>query len=165
MALETNRLLDNTGWRLIQALQQNARLSYSELGNQVGLSAPAVADRIRRMGDAGIITGYHAEVNMAKLGIPVSAIVHLGKIGGHSCQNTAAEVSEIPEVVECYRVTETDSIIVRVVATSVDHLANVIDQLSQYGIPSASIVRSKPIKRRMVMPEVLRWEADQESNR
>ena len=66
MALEIEKLLDDTGWRLLLALQQNARLSYSELGLRVGLSSPAVAERIHRMEDAGIISGYHAEVNVAR---------------------------------------------------------------------------------------------------
>ncbi len=72
MALEIERLLDETGWHLLEALQENARLSFSELGQRVGLSSPAVAERVRRMEDAGIITGYRAEVNTAKIGYPNS---------------------------------------------------------------------------------------------
>ena len=84
MALEIEKILDGTGWQLLQELQQNARLSYSELGQRVGLSAPAIADRIRKMEEAGIITGYRAEVNMSKLGLPVMAIVRLGSVAGQS---------------------------------------------------------------------------------
>lgn len=147
MTLEIEKMLDGTGWLLLQELQQNARLSYSELGQRVGLSAPAVADRIRRMEEAGVITGYHAEVNMGKLGLPVTAIVRLGSVAGQSCNLVARRVSEIPEVLECYRVTGNDSVIVKVVATSVAHLEQIIDQLTLHGQTTTSIVLSKPQQR------------------
>ncbi|MGH2504117.1 MAG: Lrp/AsnC family transcriptional regulator, partial [Ktedonobacterales bacterium] len=72
MTNDSERLLDDTGWELLCALQENARSSYAELGKRVGLTAPAVAERIRRMEVAGIITGYHAAVNPAKLGLAVA---------------------------------------------------------------------------------------------
>ncbi|MBI5931699.1 MAG: Lrp/AsnC family transcriptional regulator [Chloroflexi bacterium] len=147
MTLEIEKLLDETGWRLLQALQENARLSYTELGQRVGLSSPAVTERIRRMEEAGIITGYHAEVDLAKLGLAVLAIIHIDKIGGRSCDHIAMEVMQIPEVLECLRVTGTDSIIVKVGAASVDQLSKVIDQLSGYGIPTTSLIRATPTKR------------------
>ncbi len=155
MSLESEKLLDETGWHLLQELQQHARLSYTELGQRVGLSLPSVAERVRKMEEAGIITGYHAEVNLGKLGMPVQAIIHLQGIGGQSCRHAVSQVSEIPEVLECSRVTGNDSIIVKVVATSLDHLAKVIDQLSLYGIPATSIVRSRPMKRHMIPHEIL----------
>jgi len=154
MTLEVEKMLDETGWRLLQELQQDGRLSYSELGKRVALSSPAVADRMRRMEDAGIIAGYHAEVDTARLGLPVVAIVRLGSIGGQSCQRAVAQVSDIPEVLECYRVTGDDSVVVKVVATSVDHLARIIDQLSLHGIPATSIVRSNPMKRYTITREM-----------
>jgi len=150
MALEIEKMLDGTGWLLLQELQENARLSYSELGQRVGLSAPAVADRIRKMEEAGVITGYHAEVNMGKLGLPVTAIIRLGSVAGLSCNLVALRVSEIPEVLECYRVTGTDSVIVKVVATSVAHLGQIIDQLIVHGQPTTSIVLSKSIQRHVI---------------
>ena len=160
MSLEIERLLDETGWRLLQELQENARLSYTELGQRVGLSLPAVTERIRRMEDAGIITGYHAEVNTAKLGMPVLAIIRLRNLGGQTCSHVVEEVSTIPEIVECYRVIGDDSIVVKAVATSVDHLATVIDQLSAYGIPSTSIVQhSKTLKRSISREALERAEA------
>ena len=155
MALEIERLLDKTGWRLLNELQQNARLSYTELGQRVGLSLPAVTDRIRRMEEAGIISGYHAEVDFERVGLPVQAIVRLESIGGRSCDYVAEQANQIPEVMECDRVIGDDSIVVKVVATSINHLTKVIDQLSQYGIPTTSIVRSRPTKRHVILPEIL----------
>jgi Lrp/AsnC family leucine-responsive transcriptional regulator len=164
MALESEKLLDETGWRLLQELQQNARLSYTELGQRVGLSLPSVAERVRKMEDAGIITGYHAEVNLGKLGVPVQAIIHLHGIGGQSCRRAVSKVSEMPEVMEYYRVTGNDSIIVKVVAISLDHLAKVIDQLSLYGIPATSIVRSTPTKQHGISHQILEWAEYGEDN-
>jgi Lrp/AsnC family transcriptional regulator, leucine-responsive regulatory protein len=163
MTLESKKLLDETGWHILQELQQNARISYTQLGQRVGLSLPSVAERIGKMEEAGIITGYHAEVNLAKLGIPVLAIVHLQGIGGQSCSRAVAQVSEIPEVLECSRVTGNDSIIVKVVATSLDHLARVIDQLSLSGIPTTSLIRAKPMKRHTIPQEILARGEDEEA--
>ena len=155
MTVEVEKLLDATGWRLLHELQQEARLSYTELGQRVGLSLPAVAERVRKMEDAGIITGYHAAVDLSKLGIPVQAIVHLQGIGGQSCRNAVTRVSELPEVLECSRVTGSDSLVVKVVATSLDHLARVIDELSLSGTPATSIVRAKPMRRHTIPQEIL----------
>ncbi len=163
MALEIEKLLDETGWLLLQELQQNARLSYSELGQRVGLSSPAVADRMRKMEEAGIISGYHAEVNMAKLGLPVTAIIRLGSIAGQNCSRIASQVSEIPEVLACYRVTGSDAVIIKVVAASVDHMERIIDRLTQYGPPTTSIVLSRSMERRTITREMVeRGEAGQD---
>ncbi len=154
MTVDQEKLLDDVGWQILAALQDNGRLSFAELGRRVHLSLPAVAERVKRMEEAGIIAGYHAEVDTARLGLPVVAIVRLGSIGGQSCQRAVAQVSAIPEVLECYRVTGDDSVVVKVVATSVDHLARIIDQLSLHGIPATSIVRSNPMKRYTITREM-----------
>ncbi|GCE14657.1 Lrp/AsnC family transcriptional regulator [Tengunoibacter tsumagoiensis] len=157
MALPMNeKLLDETGWLLLQELQQNARLSYSELGQRVGLSSPAVADRMRKMEEAGIITGYRTEINLGKLGLPMMAIIRLGSFAGQSCNSVAAQVGQIPEVLECYRVTGSDSVIAKVVAGSVEHLGKVVDQLSLYGLPTTSLVISKGRESRLITHEIVK---------
>jgi len=155
MTLEIEKLLDGTGWLLLQELQQNARISYSELGQRIGLSAPAVADRIRKMEEAGVITGYRVEVDMSKLGLPVIAIIRLSSVAGQSCNVVAHRVSEIPEVFECYRVTGSDSVVVKVFATSVAHLERIIDQLTLYGLPTTSVVLSRPMQRYTVTQAII----------
>ena len=150
MTLEIEKMLDETGWRLLEELQQNARLSYSELGQRVNLSAPAVADRMHRLEEAGIITSYRAEVNLGKLGLPITALIRVGNMAGQSCQQTLARVSEIPEVIECYRVTGSDALIAKVAATSADHLERIIDQVSFYGPSTTSLVLSKSLSRRTI---------------
>lgn len=150
MALDIERLLDETGWRLLEALQENARLSFSELGQRVGLSSPAVAERVRRMEDAGIITGYRAEVNTAKIGYPITAIVRISMPPGEKCTRFSARAQEFPEILECYRVTGADSMVVRVMVSSVEHLESLIDRLSEYGQVTTSLVLSTPVPRRIV---------------
>lgn len=163
MTLEIEKLLDETGWHLLQELQQNARLSYSELGQRVGLSSPAVTERVRRMEDAGIITGYRAEVDTAKIGLPVTAIIRMGALAGESCTRLTTFAGNIPEVLECYRVTGGDSLIMKVIVSSIDHLEAVIDRLSAYGHLTTSIVLSTPVKRRIVTREVASLEEQKES--
>lgn len=149
MALEIERLLDETGWHILEALQENARLSFSELGQRVGLSSPAVAERVRRMEDAGIITGYRAEVNIAKIGYPITAIMRLNPLG-ERCSRLNMLVREMPEILECYRVTGEDCHVMKVVVSSVEHLESLIDRLSVHGQVTTSIVLSTPVTRRIV---------------
>jgi Lrp/AsnC family transcriptional regulator, leucine-responsive regulatory protein len=146
---DIERLLDETGWQILRELQQNARLSFSELGQRVGLSSPAVTERVRRMEDAGIIKGYHAEVDPAKLGFPIMAFTRMSA-AGTTCSQTTAAVRDIPEVLECYRVTGGDSLVAKFVVTSVEHLERLIDQLSGYGQSTTSIVLSAPVAKRII---------------
>ncbi|MEO7020948.1 MAG: Lrp/AsnC family transcriptional regulator [Ktedonobacteraceae bacterium] len=160
MALEIERLLDETGWQILQELQQNARLSFSELGQRVGLSSPAVTERVRRMEDAGIIAGYRAEINTAKVGYPVTAIIRMSAQG--DCRQLNATVSAFPEVLESYRVTGGDSVIMKVIATSVVHLEEIIDRLSTHGSPTTSIVLSAPVRKKHItgVDDTMKYEED-----
>jgi Lrp/AsnC family leucine-responsive transcriptional regulator len=160
MTFETKKQLDETNWQLLEALQQNARLSYSELGQRVGLTAPAVAERMRKMEEQGIITGYTASVDLTQLGLPIVALVRLVPAAGLHCRSLASAVSELPEVLECYRVAGNDQVLVKVAATSMTHLDNVLDQLAVYGQPATSITFAQPkkqqvITREMVQPETI----------
>lgn len=150
MALETEKLLDIAGLHILEALQEDARLSYTELGQRVGLSAPAVAERVRRLEDAGIITGYHAEINRSKLGFPITAIIRMSTFPGDRCTRFTASVQDIPEIIECSRVTGSDSLIMKVMASSVEHLEKLIDHLSEQGNITTSMVLSTPVTRRIM---------------
>ena len=140
MTLQTERLLDDTGWRILENLQADARLSFSRLGRQVGLSAPAAAERVRRMEDAGIITGYRVDLALEKL-FPVTAIIRISA-PEENCTRLAACARGLEEVVEAHRVTGSDRLVLKVVARSVDRLDGIIRQLSQFGTPTVSIVLS-----------------------
>jgi Lrp/AsnC family transcriptional regulator, leucine-responsive regulatory protein len=162
MTFESDRFLDETGWQLLQELQRNARLSYSELGQRVGLSAPAVAERIHKMEEAGIITAYRAEVDPMKLGLPITAIIRVSTYAGESHARFSVLTKEIPEILECYRVTGGDSFIIKLLVSTVGHLEALIDRLAEHGQITTSIVLSTPITRRIVTRELYLTEQEQE---
>src|SRR5438105_8880430 len=136
--------LDAVSWRILSELQDNARLSFSELGRRVGLTSPAVAERVRRLEDAGIITGYRLELNVERLGLPLLAFVRLASRDSTSAQVRQA-VQNIPEVLECHHVTGEDCYVMKVAVPSVRHLEGVLEQLLRYGNTTTSIVISTPI--------------------
>ena len=143
---QVEKILDRIGRKLLRALQENARLSYSELGRQLGLSAPAVAGRVRKMEEAGLITGYHAEVNPAQLGYGVLAFIRL-TTSTDKYPRVLELAQRLPEIRECHHVTGGEAFILKVLATSIPHLESIIAQLSAYGATSTSIVLSSPVKK------------------
>lgn len=156
------KLLDNLGWRMLTELQKDARISFAELGRRVGLSTPAVAQRVRRMEDEGIIRAYRAEINPSRVGLPITAFIRMSIVGDVLAKLTA-QVSSMPEIVECYRTTGEDSFIMRVNAVSVEHLNNLIDHLTPYGTTSTSLVLGSVVERNLLKPENLNWPASEET--
>jgi Lrp/AsnC family leucine-responsive transcriptional regulator len=139
--------MDATGWHILEELQQNGRLSFAELGRRVGLTLPAVAERVRKMEDAGIITGFRAEVNSAKIGLPIAAFIRISVVGD-VFSRIAKAVRDMPEVLECHRGTGADSFTLKVAVESVQHLERLIDKLTPFGTTSTSIVLSTLVKHR-----------------
>jgi Lrp/AsnC family leucine-responsive transcriptional regulator len=148
MAFENEKLLDDVNWEILRALQEDARLSYSELGRRVGLSSPAVVERVRRMEEVGIITGYRAELNLEKLGLPILAFMRLVSPPGQY-NNIGATFAQFPEVLECHRVTGSDDYIVKVAVSSVSHLESLINQFA-HSQSTTVIVLSSPVKHRII---------------
>ena len=147
MATRTERLLDDTGWRILDALQANARVAFSELGRQVGLSAPAVAERVRRMEDAGLIKGYRVELELGKLGFPIVAIIRVAA-PEEKCARLKTLVHGLAEVLECHHVTGADAYVLKVVASSMKHLETVIEAIGRHGgTPATAVVLSSPVAR------------------
>ena len=141
--------LDPISWKLIESLQHDARVSFAELGRKVGLSTPAVAERIHRLEDAGIITGYHAAVNLAKLGVPIGVLVRLTIPGGDlQITRTVNAIKELPEISRCHRITGDESFVIEANVVSVRHLEALIDRLSALGATSTSTILSSPVERR-----------------
>jgi Lrp/AsnC family transcriptional regulator, leucine-responsive regulatory protein len=143
------KLLDDTSWQILTILQENGRIPLKELGKQVGLSAPAVAERVRRLEEAGIITGYRAELNLEKLGLPIMAFITI-KSFGHSCQEVRSLLHECREVISCYRVTGNDHYLAQVSVTSVSHLEQLIDRFIPYATITTSIVLSTSFAGRII---------------
>jgi len=144
----TEKLLDQVGWNLLRELQRDARIGYSELGRRVGLSSPAVAERVRRMEEAGIIKGYHAEIDLERVGLPVVAFI-LIRVAGTACAETKQLLAQMPEVLECHRLTGADSLLVKVAVPHVTYLEELINQIGVYGETNTSLLLSsqapKPI--------------------
>ena len=147
--LKTDKLLDQIGWKLLNELQVNGRLSYAELGRRVGLTTPAVVERVKRMEEAGIIVGYHADIDPMKVGLPITAFIRMSVVGDVFTRITAV-VKNSPEVVECHRGTGADSFIMKVHVRSVEHLESLIDRLTPFGTTSTSIVLSSPVEKRAI---------------
>lgn len=148
MTNESEKLLDETGWALLCALQENARASYADLGRMVGLTPPAVADRVRRLELAGVITGYHATVDPAKVGLALTAIIRFKSPGPE--ERTFAAIKACPEIIECHDVTGDDCITMTATVRSVESLRDLITRLAPYGASNTSIVLSSPVPRRAI---------------
>src|SRR4051794_16421214 len=144
-------LLDAINLRLVEELQADARASIAELGRRVGLSSPAVAERLRRLEQEGAITGYRAEVDPRKLGYDLGVVIRI-----RPAPRQIAAVAELArkteEVVECHRVTGDDCYVMFAHVRDVSHLEEVIDQFAAYGQTTTSIMQSSPVPRRPLTP-------------
>ncbi len=141
--------MDGTMWRLLKLLQEDARQSFRQIGEAIGLTAPAVAERARRLEDAGVIKGYHAEIDLPKAGLPIMAFVHLVSNSPQSVAFRKA-VHDMPEVIECHCVTGIESYILKVACTSVPHLEHFLLELKDYGDMRTSLVLSSQVSRRVI---------------
>ena len=143
--------LDDANLRLIAELQQDARLSFAELGRRVRLSSPAVAERLARLEEDGVITGYHAEVNPRALGLELGVVIRI-RPAPRELHKVAELAQRTPEVVECHRITGEDCYFMKAWVRDVEHLEDVIDQFAIYGQTTSSIMQKSPVPRRHVAP-------------
>ncbi len=151
MSLQIESALDAVGWRILAILQDDARASFRQIGQAVGLSAPAVAERVRRMEELGIITGYHAAVNPKRVGYTILAQMRIGGVGDRG-DEFARLVEATPEVLECHRVTGSDSYLLKVLAGSIEQLEALIDRFVRYGEVTTALTLSSPVTRRAITP-------------
>ena len=140
-------LLDATNLLLLAKLQDNARRSLAELGREVGLSAPAVAERVRRLEAEGVIRGYHADVDPRRLGFTLGVALRV-RPSPRQLAEVAALARDTPEVIECHRVTGDDCYLITAYVRDVEHLERVIDSFAAYGQTTTSIMQSAPVPRR-----------------
>jgi Lrp/AsnC family transcriptional regulator, leucine-responsive regulatory protein len=140
-------LLDEVNLRLLEELQNDGRIGFAELARRVGMSAPAVAERVSRLERAGVITAYRAELDPSALGFPVSVIVRIRPSPGQ-LQRVREVAAESPEVAECYRITGDDCYLMRLHLRSIDDLEEILDRFTPHGQTTTSIVHSTPVPRR-----------------
>jgi Lrp/AsnC family leucine-responsive transcriptional regulator len=136
--------LDILNWKILKCLQQNARQTNTEIGRQVGMSSPAVAERIRKMEDAGIIENYNTKVSPFLVGYQFKAIITLRAFMG-KLKPFLTKVKTYEEVLNCYRITGDENIVMEVVLTDQKHLERFIDQLIAYGESKTQIVLSQVV--------------------
>jgi Lrp/AsnC family leucine-responsive transcriptional regulator len=141
------RDLDETNCRIIGELQQDARMSLAELGRRVGLSPPAVTERLQRLEADGAIRGYQADIDPRALGLALTVIIRVRPSPGQ-LPNVADLARGTPEVVECHRVTGDDCYFMKAHVRDVTHLEEVIDRFVVLGQTTTSIVQSSPVPRR-----------------
>jgi Lrp/AsnC family leucine-responsive transcriptional regulator len=146
-------LLDSTNLLLLAKLQANARRSLAELGREVGLSAPAVAERVRRLEAEGVIRGYHADVDPRRLGYTFGVAVRV-RPAPRQLAAVAALARDTPEVVECHRVTGDDCYLITAYVRDIEHLERLIDSFAAYGQTTTSIMQSAPVPRRGIVAAV-----------
>lgn len=143
--------LDNLNWKILKCLQENARQSNAEIGRQVGISSPAVSERIKRMEDSGIILGYKTVVSPLDMGYQLKAIITLHAFIG-KLKPFLEKVKTFDEVLNCYRITGNENIVMEVLLKNQKHLETFIDQLIIYGETKTQIVLSHVTRYKEVKP-------------
>ncbi len=150
---------------ILRELQQDPRLTMTELGRRVGLSSPAVTERVRRLEETGVIRGYHLEINPSALGLPIAAYVRIRPNPGQ-LPKIADLARSITEVVECHRVTGEDCFILKVYLPSLDQLDRILDSFLAHGTTTTSLIQSSPVPlRQPPLPEERKNRMDSERQR
>jgi Lrp/AsnC family transcriptional regulator, leucine-responsive regulatory protein len=139
--------LDEKDWVILEALQENARIGFAELGRRVGLSAPTVAERMNRLQDEGTITGYHATVDPSNLGLGLPVFIRI-TVSNRDYSKFKEFVNRTVEILECYHVTGAESFMLKVRVASVQALEDLIGRLNPYGQTATSLVLSTCLERR-----------------
>jgi len=139
-----NSILDATNLDILRLLLDDPRLAMSELARRVGMSAPAVTERVQRMQDAGVIRGARLDVDQAALGLGITAFVRVRPMPGQ-LQNISELARKTPEIIECHRVTGEDCFIMKVLVGRVELLEAVLDEILRFGNTTSSIVQSTPV--------------------
>lgn len=140
--------LDSINIKILRELEEDPRLSMSALGRRIGMSSPAVTERVRRLEGAGIIQGYCLKLNPKALGLPIAAYIRIRPNPGY-LPKIIELAQDIPEVVECHRITGEDCLIMKVCIPSIDQLSSLVDLFLLYGSTTTSLIQSSPIPPRL----------------
>jgi Lrp/AsnC family leucine-responsive transcriptional regulator len=148
MALH-NKLLDKTSWDLLAALQKDGRIPYRELGRRVGLSTPAVSERVRKLEEAGIIKGYRAVLDLEKLGRGITAFVNVQTTPDKNAP-LIAFIQASPAVLEGHYITGRASFVLKIAVASIGEVEQFINEVSHYGTTQTSIVMSTHVQHKII---------------
>ncbi|MDC7713235.1 Lrp/AsnC family transcriptional regulator [Vogesella sp. LYT5W] len=140
--------MDKFDRKIVAALHDNARLSYAELARRVSLSAPAVAERVEKLERSGVISGYRAIINPEKLGYPIQCLIEL-TVKNLEYYGVLETLKTMPEITECYSITGSSGLMIKVAVDNMSTLQQVIARLMQYGDTKTSIVIDVPVGSRM----------------
>lgn len=136
--------MDEIDASIIEILQKFGRITMKELGHRVGLTSPATIERVKKLEENGIITGYCAEIDLKKVGLPIEAIILVTTEHG-SCREFAAFAREHPHIMVCHRVTGDACYLVKVAVADMDGLEKVINDITTYGRTQTYIILSSPV--------------------
>lgn len=145
--------IDDIDCEILAELQANARLPFAELGRRVGLSTPAVIERVRRLEENKVILGYRTAVDPSRVGLPVRAFVKV-TVAGDKLARFAMLVQKLPEVIECHRVTGAESFMVQVAVRDVRHMEEVIDSMMPYVATNTSMILASPVPWNSILPAI-----------
>ncbi|MDQ3657813.1 MAG: Lrp/AsnC family transcriptional regulator [Chloroflexota bacterium] len=137
-------VLDDVNAQILSVLCDNPRLTMAELGRRVGMSSPAVTERVRRLEEAGVIRGYQLDINPVALGLPLTAFIRIQPNSGQLARVVELARS-IPEITECHRITGEDCFILKPHLPEMEQLDRVLDRFLTYGTTTTSIVQSTPV--------------------
>jgi Lrp/AsnC family leucine-responsive transcriptional regulator len=139
-----NDLLDAKNVELLRLLQRDPRQPMSELARRVGMSGPAVRERVQHLEEAGVIRGYRLDIDPRTIGLPIAAIIRVRPAPGQ-LQRVADLAREITNVTECHRITGEDCFIVKIYLDAIASLDGVLDRFLAFGTTTTSIIQSSPV--------------------
>jgi len=135
---------DPVNQKILVELQQEPRLTMTELGRRIGMSAPAVAERVRRLEENGVITGYRLGLAPAQLGLPLGVYIRVRPNPGQ-LSHLIDIAQQTPEIVECHRITGEDCLLIKAFLPSIDQLDRLLDKFLRFGMTTTSIIQSSPV--------------------
>lgn len=144
-----NKVLDELNWHILEELQKNGRLSTVEIGRRIGLSAPAVADRIQKLEDLGYIKGYQTILDLDKLGLTIRALINF-KANQMKHPDIIQLIESIPEVVEWNTVTGVYSVQLKVATSTSERLAALIEHLEEFGETNTSLILAQNPEQKII---------------
>ena len=148
-------LLDQRNLELLRLLRADTRMSLSALARRIGMSAPAVRERIARLEEAGVIQGYRLQINPAALGFPIAAMVRIRPMPG-KLPKIVELAQSTPQISECHRITGEDCFVIKLHLRNLDELDPILDRFLAFGQTTTSLLQSSPVPpRALPLPDEL----------